>query len=121
VWKLIASASGIAVVGLGAVMALTNPNEEAYSEYAADRLIDYMKENACTKERVPQQQCEDLIGSLRSQIQGTIANRSDRQNFILFSIYETDFESPPLLPIPSYHFETLGILNSFHVYKGEET
>lgn len=121
--KTITFISVAVVGGLGAVMAIANPSQSAYEEYAARRLTAYVKEEVCNK--APKvfgdflrRNCTSLVGSSHPAVQRVIATNTQRQNFIFFSIYRTDFSVSPV--IPSYHFETIGAMQNFYTYTAEE-
>lgn len=123
VLQVIAAVGGVALAGLGGAMALTNPSQEAYEEYAIEQLTTYLKDEACPQAPkvfgdLLQRQCKTLVDSGRPQIQQIITKTTQRQNFILFSIYRTDLEIGPVLPV--YHFETVGVLQKFYVYQAEK-
>jgi hypothetical protein len=110
------------LVGLAAAMAVTNPGQAAYEDYAAKQLTAYLKSNACTQApnvlgNLLQNQCAQLLDKNQSQIRRLIANGTDRQNFLFLSIYKTDLSISQLLP--SYHFETVGAFQTLHTYKAE--
>ena len=123
VLQVIAAVGGVALVGLGGVMALTNPSQETYEEYAVEQLTTYLKEEACPQAPkvlgdLLQHQCKTLVDTGRPQIQQLITKTTQRQNFILFSIYRTNLEIGPVLPV--YHFETLGVLQKFYIYQADK-
>ncbi|MDY6781586.1 MAG: DUF4359 domain-containing protein [Cyanobacteriota bacterium] len=68
----------------------TNPNEEAYGNYAL--------ETACEYSSLPQQvqaACKDTVGARdglwgRDRLKSLIVSQTQRQNFALFSIYKTE-------------------------------
>jgi hypothetical protein len=112
----------IALAGLGGAMAITNPSQKAYEEYAIKQLTSYLKQNVCTQApetlgKVLQHQCYTIVDLGRPQIKELIALRTKRQNFLLFSIYRTELSVPS--PLPSYHFETVGAFQKFYVYEAE--
>ncbi|MBD3880720.1 DUF4359 domain-containing protein [Phormidium tenue FACHB-886] len=126
-FQLTASLLGIVLVGVGAATALTNPGEAAYEEYATQRLTEYLQESACSGTGIAlQSSCSSLIQENRSQIQKLISANTQRQNFVFLSIYKTELAPGKLLPdflsnlLPAYHFETAGVLNSFHIYRAEK-
>lgn len=114
---------GMMVLGLGAAMAFTNPNQSAYDEFATEQLTQYLKDNACTE--APRvlgnflgDECESLLDKNQDDIKAFISQRTERQNYWILSIYQTDLalrEFGPLLP--SYHFETVGVLGNFYIYE----
>ena len=123
IFQLTKVIGGIALAGLGAAMAITNPSQKAYEQYAIEQLTSYLKENVCTQApetlgKVLQNQCYTIVDLGKPQIKKLIALRTKRQNFLLFSIYRTELSAPS--PLPSYHFETVGALQKFYVYEAEE-
>jgi hypothetical protein len=121
-WQVIISVSGVAIVGLGITMAITNPDEPTYEEYAVNQLTKHLKSNCNEIPKVfdnnfLQQQCISLIDTGRPQIQQTIAANTKPQNFIFFSLYRTDLAINSFVPLPAYHFETVGAFNSFYTYQ----
>jgi hypothetical protein len=123
VLQIVTGIGGVALAGLGVLMALTNPSQDAYEEYAVEKLTTYLKDDACTQVpkafgNVLQRQCQTLVDTGRPQIQQIISKTTQRQNFILFSIYRTNLEIGPILPV--YQFETLGVFENFYVYQAQE-
>ena len=128
--KILNIIAGAAVVGLtllGLSMANTNPSEAAYEEYATQRLTDYLKNNVCDKpkgilDNLPIKigsQCDKLLDSANPQIQEIITRTTERQNFIIFSIYHTDLKLESFSFIPGYKFESVGAFNNFYIYKAQ--
>lgn len=121
--KLVGIVGAIAVAGLGIGMAATNPGREAYEEYASEQLAVYVKEEICPDlgkaegsfESILQRQCQNLVDVGRPQLRQLVARSTQRQNFGIFSIYRTDLSVNPALP--EFHFETLGIFQSFITYE----
>lgn len=124
-------AIGLAVLGaLGGVMAVTNPSQASYEDYAVSRLVLYLQESVCAD--LPtllgdslQQQCNSLVNSSQPQLKQLVTSGTQRQNLVLVSIYKTELAPHTLLPflpkdsLPAYHFETVGALQAFHTYKSE--
>ena len=122
--KLTASLLGLVLLGLAAATAITNPDQTAYEEFAAQKLGEYLQEDTCAKAGIAlQAPCNSLVKSNQSQIQSLISANTQRQNFLFLSIYKTDIVPGRLLPdflgnsLPSYHFETAGVLSNFHIYQ----
>jgi hypothetical protein len=114
-------AAGLAV--LGVIMAKTNPTQPEYQDYAVERLTQYLKNDVCQKtqgfiENLIQFNCEKVVDSVNPQMRGIIANTTEQQNFIIFSIYRTDLKVSSL--IPSYTFETVGAFNNFYTYSAKQ-
>ena len=114
---LFTTVGGFVLAGLGLSMVLTNPGQKDYEEYATEELTTYLKEEVCTQ--VPsflgdflQQQCKSVVDTGRPQIQQIITETTERQNFVVFSIYRTHLSIDSHLP--SYEFETVGIFQNFY-------
>ncbi|MBE8991603.1 DUF4359 domain-containing protein [Nostoc sp. LEGE 12450] len=115
------AAAGLAALGM--TMAKTNPSQVEYEEYAVQRLTEYLKTDVCKKttniiENLIHFNCDKLVDSANPQIQGIIARTTERQNFMIFSIYRTDLKINSW--IPSYKFETVGAFDQFYTYTVEE-
>ncbi len=123
------------LAALGVVMTQTNPNQFEYEEYAAQRLTQYLNTNVCKKtpkflENVIQFNCKQVVNSAQPQIREIIAESTERQDFIVFSIYRTNLNLNSLIPAlrvdsvlpstPGYKFETLGAFEQFYTYKAEQ-
>ena len=111
-------ASTIAV-GAGIAMFLTNPEPKKYKQYAEEALNFQLKEKVCLQisqelGKWLQSQCHTIVDTARPQLAEIVAQQTARQNFILFSIYQTDLPLPS--PLPDYHAETIGILGHFYTY-----
>jgi hypothetical protein len=123
VLKIVAAIGGAAMAVLGVAMALTNPSQDTYEAYAVEQLTTYLKEEACMQVpsvfgNVLQRQCKTFVDTGRPKIQQIIAQTTQRQNFIFFSIYRTNLAIGPVLPV--YHFETLGVFQNFYIYQAEQ-
>jgi len=121
--KLITYIGVAALAALGVAMAMSNPGQTAYEEYAVQRLTEYLKGDVCHKApkvfaNFLQRNCGVLVDSSRPQLQKIVAESTNRQNFIFFSIYSTDLAVNPL--IPSYHFETLAAWQNFYTYTAQK-
>ncbi|MBF2021219.1 MAG: DUF4359 domain-containing protein [Hydrococcus sp. C42_A2020_068] len=113
----------VAIVGMGGLLVVTNPSNQAYEQYATERLTLYLKEEGCTQvseklDGIVQSFCKSLVDTARPQIKQLIAQQTKRHNYLLFSIYQTKL-SPPA-PAPGYYFETIGALENFYTYQVEE-
>ncbi|MBZ8182776.1 DUF4359 domain-containing protein [Oscillatoria salina] len=129
--QVVAAIAGVTLGGLGVSMALTNPSRDAYEEYAAAQLSAYLKQEVCTQ--APQQlqdilpselgnslesECKTLVDTVRPQMKAIVGRSTERQNFIVFSIYRTNL-SVGLL-VPNYEFETLAIFDQFIIYQAQK-
>ncbi len=134
--KLLNIIAGTAVAGLtllGVSMATTNPSQAAYEEYATQRLTQYLKDNVCDKSQSfldkgfldnllgkIDSQCDKLLDSANPQVQEIISKTTQRQNFIIFSIYHTNLKLESFSLIPGYKFESVGAFNNFYIYKAQK-
>lgn len=114
-------AIGLAV--LGVTMAKTNPSQAEYEEYAMQRLTKYLKSDVCKKtpnvlENLIKLDCDKLVDSASPQIREIISGTTQRQDFIIFSIYRTDLKLNSW--IPSYTFESVGAFDNFYTYNAEQ-
>jgi hypothetical protein len=114
---------GITLAALGVIMAIANPEQNAYDDYATGKISGYLKEKVCPE--LPQilgdtlkNQCKNIADSGRALLKPGITQTSKRQNFLFFSIYTTDLSLPPILP--NYHIETIGIFNNFITYQANK-
>lgn len=122
---LLGTCTGVTLMSFGGVMAVTNPGQVAYEQYAASELTTYLKEDVCMQieglgdfQGVLRSQCKNLVDTGRPQLRQVIAQTTKRQNFLLFSIYQTELLLPS--PVPSYQFETIGVLQNFYIYHAYE-
>lgn len=104
-------------------MAVTNPSQPVYEDYAVQRLTEYLKNDVCTQvpkafESLLQRNCTVLVDSSRPQMQQIISQSTQQQNFIFFSVYSTDLSLNRF--IPAYHFETVGAFQNFYTYSAEK-
>lgn len=125
-WQISILISSTVVVGVASAMAITNPSREAYKSYAADKMQAYLKTEVCPSE-VPEMlisACKSAIDIGEKPMQKLIEQSTERHNYLLFSIYETNLSLGGNLPIPtnlpSYEFRTLGIFQNFWIYQSQE-
>ncbi len=121
----------VGLVGVGIAAAVTNPGPVAYEDYATQQITNYLQQKECIKASETVQELCKLLEqeSVQQQIGKLIANNTDRQNFGVLSVYKTDLNSKRLLPsivssflsLPAYHFESVGIFNTFLTYQAERT
>ncbi|NJP10071.1 MAG: DUF4359 domain-containing protein [Leptolyngbyaceae cyanobacterium RU_5_1] len=123
------SAGAALLTVLGAVMATTNPSQVAYEAYATKQLTAYLETKVCSEAPTTfglRDECRSLLRSNQSQIKKIIADSTQRQNFIFFSVYTTRFSADAIAPnfsisvgsfLPSYRVQTVGAFHRFHVYE----
>lgn len=125
--KLGQSVIVVAVIAGG--MLVTNPDKPAYVDYAATKLVEEIKNSWCDTPAVSnnlgswQDVAQDMVNGLGDICKGVVTtsgavgvnpvknvidSSTIRQNFFLFSIYETD--------IAQKNFRTLGVLGNFFTF-----
>jgi hypothetical protein len=114
------SITGIMLLSLGAIAFITNPPEQSYQKYATVILRSQLKEKVCTQ--VTEElgawldgQCQIMVNTASPYLAQVISQQTNRQNLLLFSIYQADLPFPD--PLPTYHIETIGILGNFYTYQ----
>jgi len=118
-WQLSFVVSSIAVIALGSIMAVTNPRREAYQTYATQKLSVYLKNEVCTDlGNFLKGQCNQMVNQGQGPITQMIAQSTQRHNYLVFSIYETELSL--MTGLPSYQFKTLGIFQNFWIYEAKQ-
>ncbi len=124
--KIVSIAGGVVLLGLGGLLAQTNPDQAAYEAFATQAATDYLQHEGCTKAPFGlEDECRSALKSNQAQIRKVIANGTERHNFGLFSLYTTDLSLSSLVPflgplLPSYHVESIGGLGKFVIYKTQK-
>ena len=121
--QIIKIAGGAGLIGLGVVMIVTNPGKHAYEKYSTKTLTSYLKQEVCSQSSgvlggFLSDHCKTLVDIGKTNIHKVISNKTVRQNYLLFSIYETELLLPP--PISNYEFETIGIFQKFYTYQADK-
>ncbi|BAQ65861.1 DUF4359 domain-containing protein [Geminocystis sp. NIES-3709] len=97
----------------GCLLLFTNPSQKKYELFAAEQLVIYAKENVCQatsgnlEEAIKSQVCNLMIDTGKNQIPTLIGKTTQKRNYLLLSIYETN--------LYLYNFTTIGLLNQFYV------
>ena len=110
------------ILVLLAVLVVTNPGADKYELYASERLTTYFKKDLCsqtTEIKEIQSTCRIFIDTIRPQLKIILTQNTRQQNFLLFSLYYTDFSLSPV--VPEYNFTTLGIVDRFFTYQSEQS
>ncbi|NJM69517.1 MAG: DUF4359 domain-containing protein [Scytonema sp. RU_4_4] len=113
----------VGVTVLGMAMANTNPNQTKYEDYAVQRLTEYLQSNVCKKspnlfENFIHWNCDKLLEAANPRMKEIISLSTEKQDFIIFSIYRTDLKLNDL--VPSYQFETVGAFDNFYTYSAQK-
>lgn len=134
--KLLLISGGIAIGGLGVGMALTNPSPEEYEAFAVEQLKEIIKEEGCDKlpqeltggieipeslGNILQNQCPNILEKASPILRQIIASNTQRQNFVVLSIYRTDFSRNPVAGyLPADQFATLAGFKRFYIYNADK-
>jgi hypothetical protein len=123
--KIVRISLGGILLALAGAMVLSNPSPRDYERYATETLSVYLKDKVCSQAKAAPEwrsllrgSCKTLVETSRPQIKQVVAVNTTRQNFLLFSIYQTDLALPE--PLPSYQFATLGLFQNFLTYRAEK-
>lgn len=101
------------------ILITTNPGTEKYEQYASKALNSYLKDRVCQEvTEVLENSCTILVDIARPQLAVAIAKTTQRNNFLVFSIYQTDLSIPSA--VPDYQFKTVGILDYFYTYQADK-
>jgi hypothetical protein len=121
--RLIAGVFGVVVLGTGVALAATNPKQEAFEAFALERI----REDACKELPLGlDQQCPKFVDDNRAELKKIITQNTERRDFWIFSYYETNLSvrslvpQLSLLPLPAYHFETVGLFGKFYLYEAKK-
>ncbi len=100
-------------LGIGATLVMTNPQQQDYTNFATVTASGFLTRDICQKSGADTSQlnaaiaegCASLLKNGDKDIRFFIAHNTERQDFIIFSLYTTDLPIRPL--------RVLGILNQF--------
>ncbi len=119
-WQSSTLIGSLAVIGMGTIMTLSNPQRSAYETYAARQVSLYVQNNACDKApntfgNFIEEQCSNLAKFSQPYFKPLVNLSTRRHNYIFFSIYETQL--PLNSYLPTYSTKTIGFLNLFWTYE----
>lgn len=101
------------------ILIVTNPGKAKYEEYASEALKSYLKDRVCQDvTEILSNPCTILVDIARPQLAMAIAQKTQRKNFLIFSIYQTDLSIATALP--EYEFGTVAILDYFYTYQANK-
>lgn len=103
-----------------AILVITNPNQQEYQSYASQQLKEFLKQDGCHKisdqvEDRLNSPCKILVDTISPQLKKIIHDNTEQRNFLIFSIYDTQFPATPFTAESS--FTTLGVLDRFFLYQ----
>jgi hypothetical protein len=115
--------SAIAILLVLGLMAFTNPNREKYIQYASERIIKELPQDFCKTSKLEKwldfsnqdltKLCQSGLGIGLNLGQGAVRqiidDNTQRQNFILLSIYTTQLSEK--------QYQTAGLFGKFITFK----
>jgi hypothetical protein len=127
-----ALAAGIALCGVGGVMAMTNPTPEDYAVYATETLTGYLDTQLCQNllselgdlselGSFLGLQCETLLQTNQKVLPQMIGDNTQRYNLGVASWYRTTLALPTFLNVPAYHIDTIGAFGQFFTFQVRQT
>lgn len=101
----------IGVVVVFGVMAVSNPSKERYIDYATEQFSETGKTSICAGDMpiAAQQSCKFVISQGKGVIKSVVENSTKHQNFVMFSLYETD--------MPNKKYTTIAAFGNFIMFK----
>ncbi|WP_103670128.1 DUF4359 domain-containing protein [Pseudanabaena sp. BC1403] len=101
----------IGVVVVVGVMAVSNPSKERYIDYATEQFSETGKTSICAGDMpiAAQQSCKFVISQGKGVIKSVVENSTKQQNFVIFSLYETD--------MPNKKYTTIAAFGNFIMFK----
>jgi hypothetical protein len=123
VLRVLTTLGSLLLAGGGLIMMIGNPGPQDYETYATDALSRYLKEQICPQAAnnlggLIQSYCKTLVDTGRPQIHHLITYSTTRKNYLIFSIYATELSLPS--PVPTYKFQTIGVMQQFYTYEAEK-
>ncbi|WP_259702946.1 MULTISPECIES: DUF4359 domain-containing protein [unclassified Synechococcus] len=120
-WRtLLLAAAGLG--GASLALAANNPGPADFEAFAAGQLVERATAELCGPDGLPMalrlviQNCPELIRSQRDLLGSLAAQGSERQNFVVFSLYRTAIGGRKVLPflgLPTYRALTLAGAGQF--------
>lgn len=115
---------GLSVLGLAGLMAVTNPDEAAFSEFA----LEQVKTQGCKEApQIIREQCPRFVQDNQAQVRKLIVQSTERHNYGLFSLYQTNLSTRSIIPdlpifldFPAFQLETVGMMGRFYIYQAEK-
>jgi len=107
-----------ALAGSIAMLVVTNPDSAAYQSHATESLTTYLSDQVCRQlppnaELLLGNQCQSLVAVNQLALADMVARQTQRQNYGLFSIYQTTLALPGLPMLPAYRVQTIAVLGRF--------
>ena len=135
-WQIGAAIAGVGLAAVGISAIATNPGPAAYEEYAVEKLAVVLSKECQTwaqkdkgdgwvglLQKVLQGGCPRLVESSKPWLRGVVAENTQRQNYLILSVYRTELSVSELIPgLSDYELEaeTIGIYRRFFIIKAEQ-
>jgi hypothetical protein len=123
--QIFLSVVGVGLLGLAGLMAVTNPDERAFGEFA---LVQVKVQGCKEVPKFLREQCPQFIQDNQGQVKKLILQSTDRQNYGLFSVYQTNLSTRSIVPdlpifldLPAFQLETVGLMGKFYIYQAEQS
>jgi len=113
---------GLALLGSGVALLVTNPTMEDYQTHAGEELVELATEEICGQNGMPilmqlwVKDCPGLIASQQSSLAALSGQFTTRLNLGLLSVFTTEVGGQKLLPalrLPRYQVTTVGVAGHF--------
>lgn len=122
--KLVLGVLGLSVTGLAALLAMTNPGEVAFGEFA----LEQVQTQGCKEApQIIRSQCPRFVQDNQAEMKRLILKNTERQNYGLFSLYRTNLSARSIVPdlpifldLPAFQLETVGLMGKFYIYQAEK-
>lgn len=116
-WALGLGALVLAGVGL----AFTNPSPADFQAFAAERLVDEISEELCGEGGLPVvlglaiRNCRGLVQAQRAPLAAVVAQRTQRRNFGVLSVYRSEVGGQSLLRwrVPRFRSTVVAVAGQF--------
>ncbi|WP_295475084.1 DUF4359 domain-containing protein [Synechococcus sp. UW140] len=121
---------GFLLVGVGVLLAITNPGPTEFQEFAGKKLAEEAVAEFCKPGGLPMvvqlvvQNCPELIRAQQKPLGALASQFSKRINLGLFSFYSTEVAGAQLLPqlaLPGYELKTIAVAGNFLVISASES
>jgi hypothetical protein len=114
-------ALGLGVVGVGATLAATNPDEAAFENFA----LEQVKAQGCKElPEIIRSQCPQFVQDNQAELKKLLGRSTQRENYYLFSLYRTNLSARSLMPelpmfldLPAFKLETVAVFGKFYIYE----
>lgn len=104
---------GAIAAAIFGLLAFSNPGRDYYEVYVAETLSDYLIDRVCARFPDFSDICREFTIEHEDDLRRIVRERTDRQDFGLFSLYYTEIELPLL---PAIEIRAIGAVARFFPY-----